>query len=1034
MTDDLVLDLPVGARVLVTANLRLREQAGATSSAAAAELARAVRAWSGPGAVVVAGDLLDCDPGPACAASALAAHPELSDALAAFASEPGRYVVVLPGGTDAWLLRSQLAADCVASVTGAVVAPAVVVEMCTAGGRRSVRVEPGWRPGPGPGFAGAPDELNHSGQRLAGVVPGLWRGRTSAWLADIGQLDDASATARFVASRLTYRQFARRAWLLVLPVLAALVVRLPVALLRPAHKVAGPLLATAAAAAGLELLVLAGLAAVFVRQVWLAFSGRSPAPPDLNEPMRARARQLVAQGLDGLVTGGTGRPELTRVGDGFYANAGACCEMVSEQPSRTVALGMPSPFLATRRLGWLELEAGSEVHARLFAAQVLLPGATFPERLVARATGPTARRAGPTGDRMGPRWRFGAPGASQGPVVVATFPNGPAWPPVPTVLAPHRRNRRLAAVVVAAAGVVSVLASLSAPVAHRLNLLRQVLPLAVPQAAGALTALGGVGLLMLARGIRRGQRRAYLVCQGTLVSVAVLHLVKAGSLPATVVALAVATFLWSKRASFRAAGERTPPLRALGRLAGVALLAVAAGTLTLEGSSWISIRLHHRHIARIGWGRALLATLERTIAVRSIPLPDRLDDFFTIGMSAVTAGLVVAAAWLVFRPVVGQRVRAAGGASERARELVGRHGGGTLDYFALRSDKELYFWGETVVAYGVYGGVCLVSPDPVGPLVEREAAWRAFRQHADSRGWALAVLGASEDWLPIYRSHGMRDLYVGDEAVVRLQEFSMEGGRFKGLRQAVNRVGRHGYTISFHDPAHVAPSLAAELEAVMTKSRRGGVERGFSMTLGRIFDPFDRGLLLAVVHAPPEDAAGADRPGGDQDRRPAGPGPLRGPAVAFCQYVPAPAIEGFSLDLMRRDNGEHPNGLIDFAIVETVRHLAERGFKGLGLNFATMRAVLAGETGEGAAQRAQGWLLKRMSGSMQIESLWRFNAKFDPVWQPRYAVYDSPENALAVAMAVARAESFWELPVIGRFLVPGPSRQLEASGTAGPGH
>jgi lysylphosphatidylglycerol synthetase-like protein (DUF2156 family) len=193
--------------------------------------------------------------------------------------------------------------------------------------------------------------------------------------------------------------------------------------------------------------------------------------------------------------------------------------------------------------------------------------------------------------------------------------------------------------------------------------------------------------------------------------------------------------------------------------------------------------------------------------------------------------------------------------------------------------------------------------------------------------------------------------------------------------------------------------LRDQLKDVMTKSRRGDVERGFSMTLGRVFDETDSGLLLAVVHGPPEAAP-----------------------VAFCQYVPAPGIDGYSLDLMRRDDGEHPNGLIDFAVVETIRELQRRGHQGLGLNFATMRAVLAGEAGEGMTQRVQAWVLRRMGDSMQIESLWKFNAKFDPDWQPRYAIYDAPENTLAVAIAVARAESFWELPVIGRFLVPsGPT-------------
>jgi lysylphosphatidylglycerol synthetase-like protein (DUF2156 family) len=86
-----------------------------------------------------------------------------------------------------------------------------------------------------------------------------------------------------------------------------------------------------------------------------------------------------------------------------------------------------------------------------------------------------------------------------------------------------------------------------------------------------------------------------------------------------------------------------------------------------------------------------------------------------------------------------------------------------------------------------------------------------------------------------------------------------------------------------------------------------------------------------------------------------------------------------------------------------------------------MRAVLAGEAGT----KVERWVLRRMSDSMQIESLWRFNAKFDPEWLPRFVVWDSAEQSLAAALAIARAESFWELPIIGRFLVP-------SAGVAGP--
>jgi lysylphosphatidylglycerol synthetase-like protein (DUF2156 family) len=164
------------------------------------------------------------------------------------------------------------------------------------------------------------------------------------------------------------------------------------------------------------------------------------------------------------------------------------------------------------------------------------------------------------------------------------------------------------------------------------------------------------------------------------------------------------------------------------------------------------------------------------------------------------------------------------------------------------------------------------------------------------------------------------------------------------------------------------------------------------MTLGRLFDSRDRGLLLSVAF--------------DSDGSPA----------AFCQFVPAPALGGFSLDVMRRDLGDHPNGLMDFLVAETALHVREQGGRGLGLNFAVMKAVLKGEIDRSRFGDAERKLISRLAEGTQIESLYRFNDKFNPEWRRRYLVYRTPADLPAVAVAVARAESLWEIPVVGRFL------------------
>lgn len=1022
------IDVPLGGRVRVMSDLLLQAPATTASSLATRDLAASISAWAGPGVLLFAGNTLDLltpaerredDRGPGgggssaagqptsagaqAAEEALACHPELVAAVRQFLSPglpaPERVVVCMPGSRDARIGWDGDVATVVRRELGAELASAATLRLHTGSGTKRVGVEPGQRFDPR--FAAcepqnpADTPLGH--HLLSEIMPALG-GRRRGWLEGADRLTDQAAFPRFVASRFAYRRLARHLWWIVIPFAAALVLNLPLAYavpwLRQAHhRLAGvaPHIALVAATT-LVNLVLAGIGVAFlVRRTWTAVRGVTPGLPGAdNEGPRAAARELITNGWAGLVTGHTLCAELANLGAGFYANCGAAAEVVVERPSRG---GLPPVFLARRQLSWVELEAGADLHARLLYGSTDLGKATLLERLVGGR------------HEAAPRAPEGTASPAQSlppshPTVVASFPGAGSWPAVIDPDRRRRRDRRLAAALIALSGFLDLLSAVTPPLRARLRVVLDVIPLGVAQAAAALVALAGLALLALAVGIRRGQRRAWAISLALLVGTAVFNLVKGADFEETTLSMAVAGILFAKRRSFSASAGRISPRRSL-----VALAGAAVGSVLLTAGAVEATLAIGRRTMPLGVLRLLQAISERLVGLHGVPLPHRIDEFVTPALLALGIGLAVAVLALASRPVV---ERGLGGAEPervkaRANEIVARYGTGTLDYFALRDDKSAFIDGETLVAYAVYGGVCLVSPDPIGPAAEREKAWAVFRSYADRHAWTVAVLGASEGWLPIYRSSGMHDLYVGDEGVVDVQGFSLEGGRHKALRQAVNRIARHGYGLWFHHPREMAPELVEELRGLMDRNRRGEAERGFSMTLGRAFDPADPDLLVAVARDP------------------------SGKPVAFCQYVPAPGINGYSLDLMRRDDGPHPNGLIDFIVVGTIHYLREQQMEGLGLNFATMRAVLAGESGAGLPQRIERWMLRRMSGSMQIESLWRFNAKYDPRWQPRFVVYESPERAPAVAIAVARAESFWELPLVGRFLVPD-----QASGAAAP--
>ena len=988
------VEVALGRRVMLLGDLLLAQAPTPSSLASCRDIALSLSEWEGPGMVVLCGRIDDVETPPG---TGLAAHGELTAALRAFAARPGsRVLAVVPAREEQTSLHTLL------GDTGVTVTTGVDLECVTGAGTRLVLVRAGAsRAEPVP-----PTDPSSSGER--------------PWLAGMDHLEDPSRARRFVTSRLLYRRLRRYLWAPPL-VLAAIALLLRVEFvidglgrvfrsprqqraLEHAYDASwfSRFLFTVAIAVFIAL-VLALVVALTSRGIWRALGGDSlPSPWSADDPgpqgAQATAHELLTLGstdaLDfaraaidlgaaGVVAGGSLVPELTHLQAGFFACPGANSEVVREHRGR---FGLPPTFLHHRQGAAVEIETGADLHVRLLQAAVDLPLATMGERLVTRD----------------PIVKGRTKAADLHPEVVASWPGGASWPPAPGVAADRirvRRVRRLAAVALFVAGLIDLLSAVTEPLRTHLHLIAQYLPVEVTQAAGALVAIAGIGMIMLSRGVLKGQRRSWMVAVGVLSASLVLHVLHAADVITLLVCAAVLVLLLVERELFRAQAEHGTVVSAF--------LVLGIGGVTATLGSFIGVEVaghvHHHHLP--SWPQVLAGSAERLVGITWIAFPSHIDRFAATTMLTVGITLIVVALYLLTRPVVDRRLssgRAAvarRAAELRARDIVRRHGTGTLDYFALRDDKQWFFHRDSMVAYAVFGGVCLVSPDPIGPFSERAHVWDAFRRFVDRNGWGLGVMGAGEEWLPTYQASGMHFLYIGDEAVVDPRTFSLDGGKMKGLRQAVNRVARYGYTVRFLDPAHLEAADAARLVELMAKSRRGEQERGFSMMLGRLFDPRDTGLLLTLVEGPD------------------------GAPVAMCQFVPSPAIGGYSLDLMRRDKAEHPNGLLDFALCSTITHLAERGMRGLSLNFAAMRSILEGDSGDGVTQRVERWAIRRLSGVLQIETLWRFNAKYEPTWLPRYIVFDSAEQFVPVAVQIMRAESLTEVPVIGRLLTTGVAKR-----------
>jgi lysyl-tRNA synthetase class 2 len=120
---------------------------------------------------------------------------------------------------------------------------------------------------------------------------------------------------------------------------------------------------------------------------------------------------------------------------------------------------------------------------------------------------------------------------------------------------------------------------------------------------------------------------------------------------------------------------------------------------------------------------------------------------------------------------------------------------------------------------------------------------------------------------------------------------------------------------------------------------------------------------------------------------------------------------------MRRDRSADP-GLNELLIVAALQAAQQMGVRRVSLNFAMFRSALArGERlGAGPVLRVWRGLLVFSSRWFQIESLYKFNAKFQPRWEPRFLVYPRARDLPRIGLAIMRAEAFitLELPRAAR--------------------
>lgn len=530
-------------------------------------------------------------------------------------------------------------------------------------------------------------------------------------------------------------------------------------------------------------------------------------------------------------------------------------------------------------------------------------------------------------------------------------------------------------------GLFDILANVSRRIRNPIHKLDHILPVFLNASALATAIFTGLILMILASGLARRKHRAWTLTLIILTVNLATEIFRSSHHPLQIfLSVILIIILGFFRKSFYAKSDpstKSQPLIGFG----LAVIVLFVASLLL-----LKYRSHDEIVGSPSYASIFLFIIEGFVGVAG-PVhfaSERASDLsaFTLGTFGVF--IVLVPMWLYFRRI--KPIPKMSDADMDQVRLLIKHDleQDSLGYFATRRDKSVVWSAnrKAGIAYRVQGGVMLASGDPFGEYSLWPDAIKEFIAIAEEHAWTPAVMGCSDHGGEVWVEHaGMIAVDIGDEAIIQVNDFTLEGRPMANVRQMVNRIRRKGYTSLTLKWSDVDPQTQAELRKLAHEWRYGVAERGFSMSMDRFGEVGDPDTYITIAR-------------------------LNGEIKGLQYYVPW-TTDGLSLDRMQRERGTDA-GINELMIVDTVEYARANNLKHVSLNFAAFRSLFerADKISAGPITRGRRNVLRFFSNFFQVESLYRFNAKFQPEWETRYVLYPRATDLPKVAWAALRAEKF----------------------------
>lgn len=527
--------------------------------------------------------------------------------------------------------------------------------------------------------------------------------------------------------------------------------------------------------------------------------------------------------------------------------------------------------------------------------------------------------------------------------------------------------RLFPAILVFALGVVNILSVITPPIASRLKVLSHFIPTESINATNQFVLLTGFILLVTSAYLIRGQRNAWLLAMILSVISLFGHMFKALDYEEAIIAGSVLLILAMSAKQYRL--KSNPKLVQLG-FASVLLVFAAIWIFGFVGFYFIDKK--HFGFSFNTWQSLKLSAANFLLVGQDdlFPKTKFAHEFIRLmhSLGFLAWGFL---AFVIVKPIL-NRKRFLSSPGERARDLLERYGTSPVDYFKMGNDKLLFFSEEAegFVSYRISSGFAVVLEEPVCAEENKIIVLREFDAHCRKMGLKTAFYRVDETSITYFDFLKKRKLCIGQEAILEVEKFSLEGRDKKSLRNGLNSLQKKGFVTTLV-AAPLSPQLVEEMKLVSDEWLQGYQKKELVFSQGMFSDNISKHDVIIIR---------------DNEQK----------LKAFLNIIPDFSPEEVTYDLIRKTM-DAPGGCMDALIIELIAYAKQHNAKYLNLGLVPMTGI---EEPNSTPEQLMNYAYKKLKRFRHYSGLRNFKEKYASVWHNKYLVYENDFDLLQLPMAL----------------------------------